>query len=128
MVVRELMRKDVITVAASDALEEVIDLFLREHIHGAPVLDESGALLGIVTQQDLFFASATRTPDPTRLAARDVMTTPAVSVGEEMEVRELCRLMHRLRIHRVPVVRDGLLTGIVSSLDVCGALGAGRLR
>ncbi len=59
---------------------------------------------------------------------RDIMTSPAVSAGEETDVLALCRMMTRLRIHRVPIVSDGRVTGIISSLDVCAALARGLLR
>jgi CBS domain-containing protein len=54
------------------------------------------------------------------------MTAPVVSVNEDTEVDAVCQLMHKLRIHRLPVVRDGEVTGIVSSLDVCGAIARGE--
>jgi CBS domain-containing protein len=57
---------------------------------------------------------------------REIMTSPAVSATETTEVRVLCELMHRLRIHRVPIVRKDRLVGIVSSLDVCGAIAGGQ--
>ena len=52
-------------------------------------------------------------------------TPPPAAPTEDTEVRSLCRLMHKLRIHRVPITRDGEVTGIISSLDVCGALARG---
>jgi CBS domain-containing protein len=59
---------------------------------------------------------------------RDIMTSPALSAEEDMDVLALCRMMSRLRIHRVPIVREGKITGIISSLDVCDALGRGEFE
>ena len=59
---------------------------------------------------------------PADMTVRDLMTSPAVSADEETEIVGLGRMMQRLRIHRVPIVKDGKVTGIVSSLDLVGQL------
>ena len=47
------------------------------------------------------------------------MTAPAVSAGEDAHITDVCRLMWQLRIHHLPIVRSGRVTGMISSLDVC---------
>ena len=88
-------------------------------------------------QQDVFFSAMTLAgkrpagkadPGKTPLAVKDIMTSPAVSATEETEIRKLCRMMQQLRIHRVPIVRDGQVIGIVSSLDICNAVARGDLK
>ena len=54
------------------------------------------------------------------------MTSPAVSVGEATNIADLCRMMHKLRIHRVPVVRQHKIIGMISSLDICAAVARGE--
>jgi signal-transduction protein with cAMP-binding, CBS, and nucleotidyltransferase domain len=61
------------------------------------------------------------------LMVREIMTAPAMSVGEDTTLGAICRMMYKLRIHRVPVVRDGQVCGIISSLDVCAAVARGEL-
>jgi CBS-domain-containing membrane protein len=135
MVAKDLMHREVFTVQEDQPLEELTEMLVHEHLHGAPVLSAEGELVGVVTQQDIFFSSATLSRDPTGealrspqgLKVRDVMTSPAVSATAETDIHGLCRMMHRLRIHRVPIVHDGKLIGIVSSLDVCAAVARGDL-
>ena len=133
MVAKDLMRTRVATVHEDDPVEAVLDLLIGQHFHGAPVIGADGTLVGVVSQQDVFFASMSRPVkdpgSPTRpqgLRARDIMTAPAVSATEETDVGSLCLMMHKLRIHRVPILRSGKLTGIISSLDICGAIGRGE--
>jgi CBS domain-containing protein len=57
----------------------------------------------------------------------DIMTAPAVFATEQTSLADVCRLMWQLRIHHVPIVRHGKLTGMVSSLDVSRAV-AGEPR
>ena len=60
--------------------------------------------------------------------ARDVMTAPVVTVGEEAEIDEVARLLTAHRIKRVPVLRDGRIVGIVSRADLVGALAEPKMR
>jgi CBS domain-containing protein len=141
MLARDLMRSDVITAREDQSAADVMAVLVREHIHGIPVVDGEGKLVGIVTQQDVFFSSVTRGRpgeaagekqeellDLADMKVGDLMTSPAVSATEETDILALCRMMHRMRIHRVPIVRDGELTGIISSLDICAALANGAYR
>ena len=61
------------------------------------------------------------------LRVRDVMTSPAVCADEETDIADLCRLMWSMRINRVPIVRDGRVAGVVSSMDLCHAVCEGTL-
>jgi CBS domain-containing protein len=132
----ELMRENVVTIRESDPVDDVLDVLVGEHIHGAPVVDDRGELVGVISQLDIYFGKMTRngktkpssseeTEEP--LIVHDVMTAPAVSAAEETDVVDLCRLMYKLRIHRVPVVRKDKVLGIISSLDICNAVATGRL-
>lgn len=130
---KDLMRTEVVTVSADDTVETLIETFVGEHIHGAPVLDGAGKLVGMVTQQDIFFIAMTRNPSltdaavgPSSVRVGSIMTSPAVSANEDTEILALCEMMHRLRIHRVPVVCDDKIKGIISSLDICAALARGE--
>jgi len=132
---KDLMSDVVFTVSEDDSVEDLVRMLVDEHVNGAPVVGPDGDLLGIVTQQDIFFGSMTRgaaslenTPDGVRnrLRVRDIMTAPAVTVNEDADVEAVCRLMFKLRIHRLPVTHEGRITGIISSLDVCGAVARGE--
>jgi len=133
MVARELMQGQVITVTEEDSLEDVSHRLQQEHVHGAPVASPDGELVGFVTQGDVLFGSlgmATTEPDSkrARLRVRDVMTSPAVAADEDTPIADLCRIMWRLRLHALPIVNDGRISGIVSSLDLARAVAEGDLK
>jgi len=134
----ELMREKVVTIRDSDPVDEVLDVLVGEHIHGAPVVNDRGELVGVISQLDIYFGKMTRNgkkrsssdsdeENDEPLIVQDVMTAPAVSAAEDTDVVDLCRLMYKLRIHRVPVVRKDKVLGIISSLDICNAVATGRL-
>jgi len=127
----DLMRTELVTFDENDPIEEVLDVLVEQHIHGAPVVDAGGRLIGMVSQVDIHFGRMTRDEpegsDRLGLTASDVMTAPPVFAREETDVADLCQLMYKLRIHRVPIVRGSRIVGIVSSLDVCQAVASGKL-
>jgi hypothetical protein len=59
-------------------------------------------------------------------SARDVMTAPLVTVAEQTDVADIARLLAIHHIKRVPVVRDGIIVGIVSRADLLGVVAAGQ--
>jgi len=130
MQVRELMRHEVVRIREEATLGEMCDLFQQHHIHGAPVVDAAGHLVGFVSQEDVLFGGmggpTSRQDDALR--ARDIMTSPAVTATEETDVVEVCRLMWRLRIHHLPIVRGREIVGILSAMDLCRAVSEGTIR
>lgn len=134
MLARDLMQRRVVLIHEDDTVPELCDVFQQAHVHGAPVLDGEERLVGFVSTEDILFGSMGLPPEesetPSRRGprARDIMTAPAVEADEETQVADLCRLMWRLRIHHVPIVREGKVTGIVSSLDLCRAIAQGDIQ
>lgn len=130
MVARDLMKTAVVTVGEDCPLSEAMGLIVEHHVNGLPVLDRTGRLVGVVTQQDVFLGAATRSEvagfrfEP---RVRDVMTSPAIAVDEDTEISELCRLMSGLGVHRIPIVRNGRVAGIVSTIDICRAVVDGSI-
>jgi CBS domain-containing protein len=55
------------------------------------------------------------------------MTSPAVCATEDTDVVELSRMMSGMRIHRIPIVLEGRVTGVVTALDVVRAVAQGAL-
>ena len=118
----QVMTKNVITVTPTTPILDAANLILRRHISGLPVLDETGALVGIITQSDFLHRSEIGTQrkrsqwlqfliGPRGLAADfvqerglkvdDVMTRNPVTVQEDTTLDELVDLMemHR-RLHK----------------------------
>jgi CBS domain-containing protein len=133
--IKDLMQRNVLTVQEEDSVEDLMDALVEQHIHGAPVVNDKGELIGVVSQLDIHLGATGRSRDGRQgggrrsdaaLKVRDIMTAPAVHATEETSVSDLCRMMHRLRIHRVPIVKDRKLTGVISSLDICAAVGRGE--
>lgn len=146
MKAHEIMNSGVVAVRSDTPTSDVAKT-LREHrISAVPVIDEAGSPLGMVSEGDLIgrdevdrkarldwwltllaegealnpeFMASIQSPER---RARDVMTAPVITVGEDTEIDEVARLLIAHRIKRVPVLRDGRVVGIVSRADLVRAL------
>lgn len=131
MLARDIMTSHVISIPPTTPVHEVASLLSEYRISGLPVLDDSGAMLGLVTEADLIGKSGA--------TAADIMSTRVVTVGETTPVDEIAQILTSNRFKRVPVVRDDKVVGIVSRADivrmmasrwicsVCGAIEHGRM-
>jgi len=136
---KDIMTRQVATVTPAMSIDDLCEIFQTRNIKGVPVVDESGQLRGIVTESDVVFGGLGRgrpefsspaegkLPGPGPTTVGEIMTEPAISADEETDVLKLAELMWKMRIHRLPICRDGRLTGIVSALDICQALTEGKI-
>ncbi len=142
MNVRDVMSRGVITVRPETPLKEVARLMVERGISGVPVVDEDGAVVGVVSEADFVIKERGAEAIHHRLLARligdsqksenefakvvaeragSAMTSPAVTIDADAALRDAATLMIDRRINRLPVVDDGRLVGIVSRADLVRA-------
>jgi len=136
---KDIMVRDIETATPTMPIDDLCEIFQTKNIKGVPVVDSGGRLRGIVTESDVVFGglgrggnrfmspAEGRLPGPGPATVGEIMTEPAVSAEEDTPVEKIAELMWKMRIHRIPICRKGILTGIVSTLDICQALAQGRL-
>jgi len=143
----DVMTRNVLSVRPEATIAEAIRLMLDNRISGLPVLDETGRLVGILTEGDLLRRGETGTErhrprwleilmGPGRLAEEyvrthgrriaEVMTRDPVGVSPDTPLEEIVALMERHRIKRVPVLDGDVPVGILSRADLLRGL-AGAL-
>lgn len=143
----DVMTPNVITVDPDTSVQHLAELLSERGISGAPVMDTTGSMIGIVSEGDLLHRAELGTerrhgPRPSwwlehyasGLAhdyvkshgrkVKDIMTRDVVVVTEETDLAEVATLLETHRIKRVPVMRDGKIVGIVSRSNLVRALGA----
>ena len=131
MLARDIMTSQVISISPMTAVQEIVDLLADYRISGVPVVDETGHLLGLVTEADLIVKRGA--------TAADIMSSRVVTAQETTPVDEIAQILTSNRYKRVPVVREDRVVGIVSRADVvrmmasrwacgvCGAIQHGRM-
>jgi len=136
-----IMIKEVVTVTPETSVAEIAGLLLEHKISAVPVIDDQRCVIGIVSEGDLLGRPPSGSPrdwwlrlfnesaacleeiaTARNLKARDIMTSPAVTVGDQTPIDVLATLMRRRRVKRVLIVQHGRLVGIVSRADVLDAL------
>jgi CBS domain-containing protein len=121
------MAVEPIIVRADASLTEAVALMDAHHVHGLPVVDAGGVLVGVLSQTDLNRARSTEYlwANWPGLAVRHLMTSPAITVHRSTPLIAAARKMEELGIHRLVVVEDGDETnpvGVVSMTDLIHAL------
>jgi len=139
MRVADLMTTGVASVSPRTPLKDVGRLLVERRISGVPVVDDDGAVLGVVSEEDFLFkeqgTQKKKRPfdslldpgialDRLKHDARDAgeaMTAPAVTIGSTAPVAEAARMMIVRGVKRLPVVDGGRLVGILSRSDLVRA-------
>ena len=112
----DLMTRDVMTARPDTPTEELARLLAFHNVSGMPVLDEAGAMIGIVSEADVLGKRGA--------TVGEIMTAEVISVAEATLIEQIAALMAQKKIKRVPVARDGALIGMVSRADIVRALAA----
>ena len=143
---KDIMETNVISVKPDTTIEALAQILLTNKISGVPVVDANNKLIGIVTEGDLLHKQTDPKSPAVNLVlgglaymkefekygqelkklsactASEIMTETLAIVTEDTSVKEISTIMVDKNINRVPVVRDGVLIGLVSRADVLKTL------
>jgi predicted transcriptional regulator len=134
----DLMVPNPISLRAEANVAEAMLLFTKKGITAAPVIDDSGHPIGVISRSDLLihrenekqrggayfhassFESVDATPKPSTTAnVADLMTPAVFAVSEDTPVHRVVSDMLGLHVHRLFVVnQDGILVGVITTMDV----------
>ena len=122
--VKDHMTKNPVTLTPEMTIREAVHLLVKKDISGAPVLDDHGRLVGVLTERDCMRVTmqADYHAEPGGLV-KEFMSGNPQWVGPEQSILTLADLFIRGRFHRYPVVDNGRLVGIISRRDVIRAMG-----
>ena len=115
---QDMLNRDVITIVPTAAISEAAYLMMREDIGSLIVVDDQMFPIGIVTDRDLVVSAIAEGKDPEEAIVEEVMTKDIVYVEEETNILDILSTMSEYSIRRMPVTKDGRLTGIVSVDDL----------
>ncbi len=143
---RDIMTTEVITVTPETTVQELAQLLTTNNISGAPVLDASGSLLGVVTQSDLIVQkkkihipsmitlldSFIYLENPDRMIkemkkfagskVEDILSKDPLTVDEDTPLEEIATIMAEKNIHTLPVTKEEELVGVIGKKDIIKTL------
>jgi CBS-domain-containing membrane protein len=139
---RDIMTADVVSVKPSTSVEDLARLFVTHRISGAPVVDDKGDLVGIVTENDLISQNK-RLHIPTvirlfdafimlgsqskiereikKMAAAtvdEICAKKVITVSADAPLEEIATIMAEKKVHLIPVVEGRRLVGIIGKIDL----------
>jgi CBS domain-containing protein len=138
MRVRDAMTKTVVSVLPQATVGEALDVMVRSHLSGLPVIDEKGLLVGVISEGDFlrrweigtqkasagWFASFFRPGKAAETYARthgrridEIMSVDVATIDANADLGEAAALMERRRIKRLPVIAGGKVAGIITRSD-----------
>ena len=142
--VKDVMTRDVISTEPDEAINIVADKLTKNRIHGVPVM-EKGRIAGIITETDFFTKSfpglylpayidflknaefvdsgdsehKKKVKELVNSKARDIMTSPCITVPPEMDISEFIDLVKLKQLTTVPVEdKNKNLVGIITTADI----------
>ena len=120
MKVEELMNDDPVSISPDGTLEEALHKMADKKIRHLVVIEDGDNVAGIISDRDLamFYDPVHMTQERWKKSyVRDLMSTDPVSIGSQAPVEEAAKLLIKLAISALPVVDNGMLTGILSEKD-----------
>jgi CBS domain-containing protein len=140
--VGDMMTRSVLSVTPETPLKEVARLLVEHRISGLPVVDDTGRVVGVISEGDLLVKEQRRDAIHHRPLARifgdsaetrqllakaeastagDAMTAPAITIESDRPVSVAAARMIERKVNRLPVTEQGRLAGIVTRADVIRA-------
>lgn len=138
----DIMTRNVITVSPATSVKELARIFTDNTISGAPVVNDKGEVIGVVTESDLIDQNKKihiptvvsildsfiylESPDKMEHEIRkiagstvaDIFTGKTITVGPETPLDELATIMSEKGVHTLPVVDNGSLVGVIGKKDI----------
>jgi CBS domain-containing protein len=112
-----IMTRNVITARPTDTLRAARDIFMQNKVHHLPIVEDGNKLVGILTTYDLF-KLVDKSADYDTVIVGDVMTKHVATLEPDDKVGSAAELFLENLFHAVPIVKNGVLQGIVTSFDV----------
>lgn len=131
--VRDVMTAEVVVVAPDCGYKNLVDVLVDRKVSAVPVVDGHGAVVGLVSEADLLPKVELGPDTSVRFeggrgsrvkaagqTARDLMSSPVVTIDPSAPIAAAARLMERHRVKRLPVIDEatGRLVGIVARRDL----------
>jgi CBS domain-containing protein len=118
--ISEYMDTTVPTLNPDTQIIEAVDFLLHHRVTGAPVVDSSGKLVGIITETDLLklLVEGVEGEPPTEATVAEFMTADVITVPPDVDIYYLAGMFLTNNFRRLPVVDDGKIVGAITRYDL----------
>lgn len=120
ILVRDIMRRNVKTVRTDDSVHAAV-LKMNKFQIGSVIVTNNGRAVGIITERNILERIVEPRLDPATIWAKDIMSSPLVTVDPNDTVDEAAKIMAQKRIKKLPVVDGDKVVGVISTSDIVRA-------
>ena len=117
MKVKEIMSFPAITEDEDASVAKILKHMELSQI-GCVVITSEGKPVGIIVDHDIAAKVIMKDRSPDEVKAKEIMSSPLITVDADASVEEACGLLARKGIRRVPVIQDGELVGVISIRNI----------
>jgi CBS domain-containing protein len=121
MNVKDVMSRNPDCCTPESNLSDVAKMMVRRDCGQIPVVENQKTMkpVGVVTDRDIIVRTVAAGKNPLEMTARDVMSSPAVTVTPDTRLEDCCRTLEENQVRRVPVIDErGSCCGMVSQADI----------
>ncbi len=122
MLVKDAMSSPVVTLDEEDTSNKVAKVMDENNLGCVIVTNKSGKPVGIITERDLVRGVLSKNLKPDAIRAKEIMSSPLVTIEPEATISEAARRMSRLDIRRLGVLYKDNLVGLISSKDILAVM------
>lgn len=122
--VKEIMNNDVKSVTTHTSLKDALNIMYTTGVGGLPILDEEERVKAMLSERS-FVKLVER--ENTGKSVREWMSNNVKTVSPDISVKEVTKAMIRFGYRRLPIVKDDILLGIVTSYDIIRYIGSGEV-
>jgi CBS domain-containing protein len=122
--IRLIMTKNVVSVKVSAKISEAIELMSEKNLGGLPVVDDENHVRAIITERDIAGIFADRISG---IKVSQVMSEKVITALSKTTIFEAERTMTTQGFRRLPIISDGKVTGIITTMDIIRFFGSGSV-
>ena len=126
MLIKDIMTHDVIAIGPEIPIVDAVTMMKLRNIQHFPIMDESGQLVGIVSERDLLIVSSEHETAPQNIELKDpvnkIMTQNVKTCNSLEPIEEVAKRLLKQNIGSMPVIDNNKLVGIVTAKDFLKAV------
>jgi len=122
MLVKDAMSSPVVSLDEEAPSNKIANIMDKNDLGCVIIINKAGKPIGIITERDLVLRVLTKNLKPDTVKAKDIMTSPLVTIEPDATISDAARRMSRLDIRRLGVLYKGNLVGVISSKDILGVM------
>lgn len=121
--IREIMSSKVIAISDDASMDDALKIMYEKNVGGLPIVDERFRIKAIVTEED--FVEFVRNTDIDKTVG-DYMSPNVVTAPANMSIEKISRMIVQKGFRRLPIIQDGVLTGIITASDIMKYMASGE--